>query len=60
MLIIILQDSTPGLTFDGLELGKHVENFKTLLRNSENCPSSGINLVPSTLLMIIVMFLVRF
>ncbi|CAH1101601.1 unnamed protein product [Psylliodes chrysocephalus] len=60
---LLFPDSTPGLTFDGLELGKHVENFKTLLRNSENClvnPSSGINLVPSTLLMIIVMFLVRF
>ncbi|CAG9864280.1 unnamed protein product [Phyllotreta striolata] len=60
---LLFPDSTPGLDFDGDALGKPVENFKSLLENTEKCevgPNVGHHLVPSTILMIILTIIVRF
>ncbi|CAH1116217.1 unnamed protein product [Phaedon cochleariae] len=61
---LIFPDSTPGLTFDGSEI-KYVENFKNLLRNSERHlidPNSHASypVIPSTILMLIGFFILRF
>ncbi|KAG5876694.1 hypothetical protein JTB14_025820 [Gonioctena quinquepunctata] len=55
---LLFPDSTPGLSFTGTQT-KYVENFQSLLRNSEKClvdPKSmaSYNGVPSTILLILV------
>ncbi|XP_074025706.1 transferrin isoform X2 [Leptinotarsa decemlineata] len=61
---LLFPDSTTGLSFTGSQ-GVYVENFKKLIQNSEKCSkdpnsSASYNVIPSTIILILGCFILRF
>ncbi|XP_072387731.1 transferrin-like isoform X2 [Diabrotica undecimpunctata] len=61
---LLFPDNTPGIDVDGSgSTAKYVENYKELLKRSEDCivnPSSAYSIIPSTILLTVIMLIVRF
>ncbi|XP_028133685.2 transferrin [Diabrotica virgifera virgifera] len=61
---LLFPDNTPGIDVDGSGVtAKYVENYKGLLKRSEDCivnPNSAYSIIPSTILLTVIMLIVRF